>query len=661
LARVLIAGFTALPGPHRIGVQLRHVVRALVRYHKVDVLVLRRGEQSYVERMGNARILRVPVPEGEIRGRVEAFRRALRRQLEGADYDIVHFSDGWAGQTVLELAPRLKFATVYDAGRSPLTGPLPLDVSVVSELEQTEARCAASADLVLAPTEPARQYLANLASPQRVHLVAPGVDVDLFDWDLPAPTGPPVVLYVGTLSQGRGIQVLLGAMLELLRRGDAELVLAGRAGREFRQSLANTVRDLGIEGRVRFAGVVEHAQVPELIAKATVCVSPGAPEITTNRLAIYPTKLLEYLACQRAVVAARRSSVSLLIRDGQTGLLFEPGQPADLADKLHRLIGDSSLRARLARAGYDLVRRAHSASSTRRELRAAYGWLASISPWRERLAAETDDLVEGEIRLPGVDDTEATGWPKRAGEAVPGFDSSELVVEMMIEEGTGSSSLETQLGEPAGEVTRVEVSPLLAESDTRSTALYPIDQQKADDWVVEAPNTRPVEQSGELGDRAAPPVKPGSPVSSNQASFVSGEISGGDATDEIVIGDAQLAAVGALLGSLDEDEKTRLFALPSRFQEPPAPFDPDSMPTDSVEAAEPPSRPADPEANDDQTQIAYGGPPVAPPGRGRAASAAGARRRAARVAGDDPEAAASPKPFAPAPSDGSATGTERDS
>jgi hypothetical protein len=53
------------------------------------------------------------------------------------------------------------------------------------------------------------------------------------------------------------------------------------------------------------------------------------------------------------------------------------------------------------------------------------------------------------------------------------------------------------------------------------------------------------------------------------SNFVAGEIRGdGDTTDEIVIGSAPLHAEGPLLGTLDEDEKTRLFAIPPELSEP---------------------------------------------------------------------------------------------
>ena len=42
MARILVTGFCAVPGPTRAGVQMRHVVRALAS-HVVDLLVMRDG------------------------------------------------------------------------------------------------------------------------------------------------------------------------------------------------------------------------------------------------------------------------------------------------------------------------------------------------------------------------------------------------------------------------------------------------------------------------------------------------------------------------------------------------------------------------------------------------------------------------------------------
>src|SRR5690349_19731607 len=120
MPRVLLAGFCAVPGPRRAGVQLRHVIRSLTAMHSVDLLVVREGEQAYVERQGSVRVLRVPTQEADLKSQIQAFQRALKRQLEGADYDVVHCRDSWSGIPVLEARAHMNYAVVYDLTRSPL-------------------------------------------------------------------------------------------------------------------------------------------------------------------------------------------------------------------------------------------------------------------------------------------------------------------------------------------------------------------------------------------------------------------------------------------------------------------------------------------------------------------------------------------------------------
>jgi glycosyltransferase involved in cell wall biosynthesis len=543
--RVLIAGFCAVPGPDRAGVQLGHVLRALSRDHTVDVLAVRRGDQAYVEKLANSRILRVPVPDGPIRSRIDAFRRALRRQLEGADYDVVHYRDGWSGVPVLEMQGRLRYAVVYDAGRSPLGEPQVYDHETATALERDELECARRADLVLTATEPLRLFFSQLVAPERVHLVPTGVDVDAFDWDEP-PSGPPRVLCAGALTPGRGVRVLLRAMLDVASHSDARLALAGRSTPEFFASIEGAVRDLGLRDRVELLGEVSHDEVPRLIATATVCVAPGAIDMTAKPFALYPTKLLEYMACQRAVVAPRRSTVAMLLRDEQHGLLFEPGQPLDLAQKILRLLGDAELRGRVARGGYELVRRAHTASSTRRAVRRAYAYLTASSPWRERFAALLEELPTGDMPpLATPEPTGPSGWGQAravaAGRPIAAFDG-----EVLVDEVTESSQVDTGLTEAFAEVTKVEAPPVGEEDrpvyqplSTAMSAAPPVD-----DWVVEDSRIRALEALADRSERSA-----STPI---DARFVAGELevpTRGERTDPMAaLDDGAFTAMGPLLG-----------------------------------------------------------------------------------------------------------------
>jgi len=501
LLRILIAGFVTVPGPDRAGVQMRHVLRALAGDASVDVLVLRAGDQPYVERMGNARILRVPVQDEDPAAQINSFRRALHRQLDGAEYDVVHFRDGWSGIPVLEQRERLRYATVFDAARGPFSDPPPTGVGLAAELARDEEACLLAADLVLVGHEAARRFASSRGRPRRIHVVPPGVDVDQFDWDTAPPAGQARVVHVGTLAPGRGVRILLRAMLDVVRRVDARLVLAGAATPAFARTLRAAIADLGLTGRVDLVGPIDHDRIPALLATATVCVAPAAAELGQRATALYPTKLLEYMACRRAVVAPRRGSVALLVEEGTHGLLFSPGDPQDLAAKLVRLVDDAALRGQLATAGYQLVRAQFTASATRRNLRAAYRALAATPEWRERFAAAqataddaiaTEELAEAEL-------VETGSMPGMVVDTAAAIDSGPI--------GTGD-----------------ETSVDLRSPDARPAL------GRGDDWVVEdTAQRRPVapawaeaddEDEGTPVDvRRAPSVTP--PV---EARFVAGEV-----------------------------------------------------------------------------------------------------------------------------------------
>ena len=47
-------------------------------------------------------MLRVPTHEADLRSQIQSFQRALKRQLDGADYDVVHCRDSWSCIPVLE-------------------------------------------------------------------------------------------------------------------------------------------------------------------------------------------------------------------------------------------------------------------------------------------------------------------------------------------------------------------------------------------------------------------------------------------------------------------------------------------------------------------------------------------------------------------------------
>ncbi len=451
MAHILLTGFCAFPGPNRVGVQLRHVIDGLVREHEVDVLVCRVGDQPHGDRLAGARILRVPLPQ-DPSDHIEAFQRALRRQLATVEYDVVQFRDGWSGVTALEMKRNHKYVTVFDVTRSPMAEPILSDLATATELERAQQSCIRRADLILVPSEEARQYVAGVTEESKVHVVPPGVNVDRFDWEHTIPKGRPAILYLGALNAGRGIQVLLDAMEHVALQSDAVLLLAGRAADGFSEKLSDVIAEMKLGDCVRVLGEIPNRRAASVIAQATVCVVPAATELGATPTALYPTKLLEYMACKRAIVAPRSATVEILIQDKKQALLFQPGDAKDLAGKLIKIIENPALREELAQHGYEKVRKGFSASGTRRKLLKAYVGLSKSDPKLAGLAGGMGaKLVSGNWAA-----LAALGKPVLfSGRSQDALDDTNPVEAM----GPGVTE--------GGEVTRVEMNPLLSQNKTQ--------------------------------------------------------------------------------------------------------------------------------------------------------------------------------------------------
>jgi glycosyltransferase involved in cell wall biosynthesis len=499
--RVLLTGFCAVPGPRRAGVQLRHVIRSLTPHHTVDLLVLREGEQPYVERQGSVRVLRVPTHEADLRAQIQAFQRALKRQLDGADYDVVHCRDSWTGSIVLESRARLGYAVVYDLARSPL-GESAHDSDLDAQYARDEEACLIAADIVLAPTLAGVKALQGRGKANRVMLGPPGVDVDRFDWEDPPPFGPPKILYAGSIDAGRGARVLVRAMVAIAREHDARLVLAGpMVSAQFEAALRDSIRELGLESKIDITGPIDHEALPRLIASATVCVVPAASDLTPNPTVMYPTKLLEYMACKRAIVAPRRDTVTMVVENGREALLFEPGDPIDLARKVLRLLGEPMLRERLAQGAYERVRRDFTASGARRALDRAYGVLA------ERFASRfdaPDEDAHQKVELLADDDFEPTVFEEAPQAQTPdtGFNrvpESDVLAETLASLDQTSSSSVAALSSSEETMER-DVVPLRDDEASGPWSAVGASSLTGDDWVVT--NVAQVVR-GRDGDRTA--------------------------------------------------------------------------------------------------------------------------------------------------------------
>ena len=168
--------------------------------------------------------------------------------------------------------------------------------------------------------------------------------------ELASSTAAPIVLSIARLDAQKGISHLLDAAAAVPH---ASFAIAGDG--PDRAALEARVAALGIGDRVRFLG--HRRDVAALLAAADLFVLPSLYEGL-------PLAVLEAMIAGVPVVATAIGGTNEIVRDGETGTLVPPADPAALAAAITATLADRDRAARLASAARSIVEREYSVEST---------------------------------------------------------------------------------------------------------------------------------------------------------------------------------------------------------------------------------------------------------------------------------------------------------
>jgi D-inositol-3-phosphate glycosyltransferase len=201
------------------------------------------------------------------------------------------------------------------------------------------------------------------ANPNRVHVVAPGIDLVTFqpldraDARRKIGYGPGrLLLFVGRLERLKGVDVAIRALALLRDRAhdDVRLIVLGEDVRDGDESEIERLKVVasaaGVRDRVDFLGSVAHHELPYFYAAADVCVMPSYSES-------FGLVALEAQACGRPVVASGVSGLRSVVRDEVSGYLIDDHDPAIYAERIGRLLADPELAQQMGRRGRLLAQR----------------------------------------------------------------------------------------------------------------------------------------------------------------------------------------------------------------------------------------------------------------------------------------------------------------
>ncbi len=187
-----------------------------------------------------------------------------------------------------------------------------------------------------------------------------------------------VVGFVGTFGPWHGVLELAQAITLLASDVRLRFLLVGTG--KLRNDTEELIRKAGLYERVIFTGTVPHEEVPWLLDACEILVAPHIPLADGSEFFGSPTKLFEYMAMGKAIVASRLGQIGDILVHEETGLLVEPGNPTELAAGIARLADDRDMRASLGEKARRLAIEKYTwQHNARRVLDAYASWARSTT------------------------------------------------------------------------------------------------------------------------------------------------------------------------------------------------------------------------------------------------------------------------------------------
>ena len=293
-------------------------------------------------------------------------------------YSFVHAHEEavfWAGW----LKPIFGFKLVYDMHSS-----LPQQLRnfgytdsrfIVRAFENLERSALDNADAVITICPDLERYAVSVMPDRERHLL---IENSVFgnvrlkarratrypflgDEALRLPDDRPVLLYAGTFERYQGLDLLIHGFARARDRlGDALLVLVGGTPSQV-EALRAEAKALGLGDSCRIVGRVAPDQVRDLIARASVLLSPRTDGTNT------PLKVYEQLASGIPLVATRIYSHTQVLND-DVCFLVDPTEEA-MAEGLVASLNDSERRARVTAGARDLYASRYSPQAYEAKMR----------------------------------------------------------------------------------------------------------------------------------------------------------------------------------------------------------------------------------------------------------------------------------------------------
>ncbi len=373
--RVLLATFDAFPGELGASASVRPLLASLRA--AVHLVCLRNEAEAHQSRLDGAHIYRVRC-EGAEQEQVDAFTRAVHRQLASEEYDIVHARGAIAASAFSSAPDRPKF--IYE-----LADDLASEEALIVNRHEEAIACA---DVVVTPSELDEETLARCGT-RDVLIVPPSEDRERFSQTRRTHPESTRMIVPGRFSSSRDLACVLDALEEPSLQGRVEVLFYGDGSATRRSGLMAQIQ----RRELKNVRVVSRSKVAveTLFAASDIAVVP-ARDSTPYSFGASPEPIAALALSGVAMAVADVPAVRTLLTRDRHALFYIPGRPTALAEAVQRLL-DPALRHALASSARSHALNAMGSALRQDAFAQIYESLApgsqAADPWLE--AIETED------------------------------------------------------------------------------------------------------------------------------------------------------------------------------------------------------------------------------------------------------------------------------
>lgn len=158
-----------------------------------------------------------------------------------------------------------------------------------------------------------------------------------------------IVAYTGNVGPHRGVDTAIEAMQFL---GDVPVIFAivGKTNEAVKTKIEEMINRFSLHKKVKLYGYQPFNKFLSFMEQAQVNIIPHHSNLHTDNT--IPHKLFQCMQVGKPLLVSSSSPIKRVVEETSSGLVFEAGNPKDLADKIRRLYSNPDIRKELAQNGY---------------------------------------------------------------------------------------------------------------------------------------------------------------------------------------------------------------------------------------------------------------------------------------------------------------------